>query len=339
MAPALNTSRPANGQVNACAAALGLFLAVFAWASWPTLTSLVRRWSLDPQYTHGYVVPLFAALVLWMRRGWFPTRHVGPSWWGVLLLAAAFLCRLAGALYSFEWLEGGSVMLALAGCCWTTLGYRALRWALPAFALMVFILPWPWQLDQLLTYPLRRLATISSTFCLQLLGAPALARGNIIVINDLEVGVVEACSGLGMLMTFFALSTAVAFAADRPRFDKLVIFFSAIPIGILMNIARITVTVFLYQFVSADVARLVFHDVAGWVMMPAALAVLWLELALLSWLWLPAEESRPVPIPLRRSDQAEAHQPSRMADTRPIGELRPLAEQADPLQELPDAAS
>ncbi len=342
VAPANDTPRTAPGEARACAVVLAVSLVVFTWAYWTTLASLVRRWSLDPQYTHGYVVPIFAALVLWVRRDWFPTRHVGPSWWGVPLIAAAALCRLCGSLYSFEWLEGGSVMLALAGLCWMTMGYRVLRWALPAFVLLVFVLPWPWQVDQMLTMPLRRLATVCSTFALQVLGVPALARGNIIVINGLEVGVVEACSGLGMLMTFFALSTAVSFAADRSRFDKMVIFLSAVPIGVLMNVARITVTVFLFQYASADVAKVVFHDVAGWVMMPAALAVLWLELVLLGWLWLPEEKGRPVPVPPRRSRTSapvSAPSPSRMADTRPVGELKPLAMQPDPLQEMPDAAS
>jgi exosortase len=278
--------------------------------------------------------------VLWARRDWFPEKEVGPSWLGVPVLVLAGACRLAGSIYSFEWLEGGAILLALAGCCLITLGYPVLRWALPAFVLLVFILPWPWQVDLLLTQPLRRFATLCSTFALQVLGMPALARGNIIVINELEVGVVEACSGLGMLMTFFALSTAVAFSVRRPRFDKVVLFLSAVPIGVMMNVARITVTVFLFQYASAEVAKVVFHDVAGWVMMPAALAVLWLELVILGWLWLPEEKSRPVPLPRRAVSAAAPPPSSRMADTRPVGEFKPLEVSPDqPLQEMPDAAS
>lgn len=324
-----------------CGVLLALCLGAFTWAFWPTICALVHRWSLDPQYTHGYVVPLFAALVLWARRDWFPEDGLGPSWMGVPLLLLGGACRLAGSMYSFEWLEGGAVLLVLGGCCLVTMGYRVLRWALPAFVLLVFVLPWPWQLDQMLTQPLRRVATVCSTFALQVLGVPALARGNIIVINDLEVGVVEACSGLGMLMTFFALSTAVAFAVRRPRFDKAVLFLSAVPIGILMNVARITVTVFLFQYASAEVAKVAFHDVAGWVMMPAALLVLWLELLVLGWLWLPEEKGRPVPLSRRAVSAAPAPPPpSRMADTRPVGEWKPIELSPEqPLQEMPDAAS
>jgi exosortase/archaeosortase family protein len=111
------------------------------------------------------------------------------------------------------------------------------------------------------------------------------------------VGVVEACSGLGMLMTFFALSAGLALVIQRPLVDRVVVFLSAVPVGVLMNVLRITVTVFLYEAASAELATLVFHDLAGWIMMPLALGVLWLELLFLARLRLPIEQARPVPLP------------------------------------------
>src|SRR5262249_31078856 len=156
-----------------------------------------------------------------------------------------------------------------------------LRWAWPAVVFLLFLLPLPYQVDVLLANPLRRVATVCSTYALQTLGVPAVSQGNVILIDDLKVGVAEACSGLGMLMTFFALSTAVAFIIQRPLLDKAIIFLSAIPVGVIMNVLRITVTVFLFRFADAEVARAVFHDVAGWVMMPLALLVLLLELRFL----------------------------------------------------------
>src|SRR5262249_14449994 len=149
---------------------------------------------------------------------------------------------------------------------------------------------------QALAHPLRRLATVCSTYALQTMGQPAVAHGNIIVINELQVGVVEACSGLGMLMTFFALSTAGALGIQRPWVDRLVVFLSAVPIGVLMNVGRITVTVFLFEVANERLARLVFHDLAGWVMMPMALAVMALELRFLSQLRLPVERKSPGPV-------------------------------------------
>jgi exosortase len=265
-------------------------LVAAGWVYWPSIEQVVRRWSQDPQYTHGYVVPLFAVLVLWFRRDSFPTSSVHPSWLGLPLVVIACVTRFAGSLYTYEWLEAGSLVPALAGMLLLTVGPTVLRWNWPAFAFLLLILPWPWQLDVMLTSPLRRIATVSSTYALQTLGLPALSRGNIIVVNELEVGVVEACSGLGMLMTFFALSAAVAFVIQRRPGQRIFIFLSAVPIGVLMNIGRITVTVVLHRLVSPELAKVVFHDVAGWAMMPMALFVMWLELLFLDRLWVPVQK-------------------------------------------------
>jgi len=103
----------------------------------------------------------------------------------------------------------------------------------------------------------------------------------VILLTDTKLGVVEACNGLSMLITFFALSTAVAIVAKRSVLEKVVIVLSALPIAVLANVARITVTGILFEAAQGDLARAVFHDLAGWLMMPLALAMLFVELIVL----------------------------------------------------------
>lgn len=316
----------------------GIVLGVaLVWVFWPTFEQMVFRWSQDPQYTHGYVVPLFAAIVLWTRRDSFPTGQLTTSWWGVAALLAAAILRVVGVLFSYEWVEAGSLLPAVAGLLLLAGGPALLRWAWPVFAFLLFVLPWPWQFDMALAKPLRRVATVCSTYLLQTIGYPALARGNIISIDDLQVGVIDACSGLGMLMAFFALSTAVALVIDRPLFDRIVLFVSAIPVGILMNVIRVSVTVVLFQVASSEMARFIFHDVAGWVMMPMALGVMGLELWWLKQLRLgPADRSAASTSP----PLPTAHSPT---DTTLLGATGRLSATPDAttgsLLETPDAAS
>jgi len=61
---------------------------------------------------------------------------------------------------------------------------------------------------------------------------------------------------------------------DREWWENAVILASAIPIALIVNSIRITVTGLLYQVASSEVAEMVFHDLAGWVMMPMALGML-----------------------------------------------------------------
>jgi exosortase len=194
------------------------------------------------------------------------------------------------------------------------------------------MLPLPYQMETGLAQPLQRLATVTSTFALQTLGLPAVAQGNIVLIDDIKIGVLEACSGLGMLMTFFALSTAVAFVIQRPFRDKIVVFLSAVPIGVLVNLIRITATGVLHCTVGSYWANLVFHDLAGWLMMPLALGFLWLELFYLKRLWRLAGPVRPVPLFLLPPAGAVAS-PLETGTSRPAGStLKTKSEQ--PLMEI-----
>src|SRR5262249_38675591 len=129
--------------------------------------------------------------------------------------------------------------------------------------------------------PLQRVATEASTFLLQTLGRPAVAEGNLIHINEVELNVVEACSGLRMLVVFFALSTAVALLMRKPLWERLLVCVSGAPIALPTNLLRITATGLLHEAFGREVADAVFHDLAGWLMMPLALAFLSLELKLL----------------------------------------------------------
>jgi exosortase len=253
------------------------------WAYWPTLREMAKRWSTDPRYAHGYLVPAFALVLLWLRRDQLAALAPRPSCWGGLaLIGAALALRLAGAYFYLGWFEAVSLLPALAGLCVLVWGWGSLRWSWPAIAFLVFMLPLPFRLEGALAYPLQRVATKVSTYALETLGFPAVAEGNVIHMEDVEIGVVEACSGLSMLFTFFAMATGVVLVIRRPWLDKILIVASAIPIALIVNMTRITVTGVLHETVGSRLAELVFHDLAGWLMMPMALGLLWLELELLA---------------------------------------------------------
>ena len=147
---------------------------------------------------------------------------------------------------------------------------------------------------------LQRLASISSAFVLQTLGLAAARTGNLIRIPGMDqpLSIAEACSGLRMCTIFVALAVAMVFLVERPWWDKFIILLSAIPIALLVNIIRITLTGLLYMAVGQDnhFAQKLGHDWAGYFMMPLALGFLWLELQVLERLTIPVDtvQLRPV---------------------------------------------
>lgn len=258
-----------------------LGLAALVWGYAGTIAVLARKWEADPQYSHGYLVPLFSLALLWLRRDALQVDRLRPSLWGVPLLGAALLLRHAAAALYMEWFEQLSLVLCVPAIVLLVGGGAALRWTWPACLFLVFMVPLPFSLEVALRDPLRRIGTIASTYVMQTVGLPAYAQGKVIIVDDVHIGVAEACSGLRMLMIFFALATAVAMIGDRPLWHRALIVLSAIPIALIANIARITATGSLHAVGYEQFAEMVFHDLAGWLMMPLALVLLWIETAFL----------------------------------------------------------
>lgn len=255
----------------------------FLWAFGSTLADLVHIWRTNDQYSHGFLVPGFAAVLLWLRRDRLDRSAARPALiLGMLLLALGFGMRWYSVNRYYLWLDALAIVPCSAGLCWLLGGLAAWRWAWPAILYLVFMIQLPYQVSTALSAPLQSLATTVGTFIMQTIGLPALSEGNVIVLNEARLNVVEACSGLRMLVVFVALSAAMALLTRRPLVDKLILLVSAIPIAVVSNILRITATGILHEYTSSETANAFFHDVGGWLMMPLGLLFLALEIKILS---------------------------------------------------------
>src|SRR6185437_8025568 len=139
------------------------------WSYWTTLREIVGRWEGDPRYTHGYLVPVFAVALLWLRKGRLSTPWLAPSWWGVPILVAGVALHLAAAYFFIEWFDGLSLLLCLLGIAALLGGRPALSFSWPAIGFLFFMIPLPFRIEVGLAQPLQRVATKLSTFAIQLI--------------------------------------------------------------------------------------------------------------------------------------------------------------------------
>lgn len=263
----------------------------------PNFSYLLQIWDSNPNYSYGYLVIPATLLILWLRRGLLdPTRMI-PWRLGWVLLVGIFVLRTLLYERNEKWLEDATIPFAAAFLALSFGGWHLLRWSLPAIFFLGFMLPLPYRVNVFLSGPLQQLATFGSRDLLELLGLPVVAEGNVINIGSRHLEVARACNGLSMLLSFITLLTAAAILVDRPLLDRLILLASAIPIALIVNILRISITGICVHMLGSDEVLLGFglrlpHDWSGYLMMPMALIAVWLELELLSWLMV-TEEREP----------------------------------------------
>ena len=268
-----------------------LYRDVFVWLS--------SVWTNNEDYSHGFLVPVFSAYILWSNRGSLRSIQAAePTGQGMeqsdsgLLLGGALiglglLFRVAGIYMRIQTLEGISLIPFVLGIITILFGRRAARWGAPAVFFLLFMIPLPSFLSGQLSGLLQTIATEVSTFVFQVLGIPAFAEGNIISLSNGQIGVAEACSGLRMLYSFFALTAGACMIIDRSWPEKALIALTAIPIAIVANCIRIIATGLAFEYLDPETAEHIFHEVAGWLMMPIGFTILLGALSILDRLIVP----------------------------------------------------
>jgi exosortase len=259
-------------------AAVVLALA-FAWSYWPTLAHLVGAWNRIPDYSHGFFVVPLAVFILWMRREQYPGISGHLAWAGLGLLLLSVGCRILGARYYLDALDGWSILLWVGGAVWFICGWKVFLWSLPAVAFLWFMVPLPFRVEHSLSHPLQHIATTTSCWILQCLGQPALPEGNIILLGDLRLEVEQACSGLRIFVGIIALAFVYVVLVRRSWWEKMLLLASILPIALVANITRVVVSSLLMQWTEDTHTHELIHQYIGYLMIPYAAAlfalVLW----------------------------------------------------------------
>jgi exosortase len=261
-----------------------------------TFTIVKDEWS-NPLYSHGYIVPLIALGLMWVRFQPFRPVPAIERWIGLGVLILGLSIRLFGVYMTMAPVDRYSFLIAILGVFMLVGGWHTIRWAGPALGFLFFMMPLPSVLEHNVLWRLQTLASVGSTFVLQTIGMAAFREGNLIKIPGANLNIADACSGLRMLTIFLALAVAMVFLIERPWWDKFIILLSAIPIALVVNIIRITVTGLLYWMVpESEFAKKIGHDWAGFFMMPLALGFLWVELQILERITVPVEIAQYKPV-------------------------------------------
>ncbi|HXE31692.1 MAG TPA: exosortase/archaeosortase family protein [Terriglobales bacterium] len=248
----------------------GLWAALYA----PVMGGLARQWWQDPNYGHGFFVPLVSGYLLWRSRAHWRKLPLRPSAAGgaLMLLAAAML--IAGRLGAELFLARVSLLIGLAGALLWFAGWRWLRaWAFP-YAFLFLMVPLPAIIYYQITFPLQLLASRLAGTGLDLLQVPALRQGNLILLPNYTMAVADACSGIRSLFSLVTLSVAYGYFVEPKNWKRIVLAVSMVPIAIISNGMRILGTGVLTYYCGPKYAEGFFHAFSGWLIFVMALGLM-----------------------------------------------------------------
>jgi exosortase len=196
-----------------------------------------------------------------------------PNWWGLILVLAGALQLIVATLGVELFLARTAFIITVIGLVWTLGGTAILKkLAFPLF-LLFFMVPIPAILYNRITFPLQLLASRLADDALTVLGVPVLREGNILTLPSGSLSVVEACSGIRSLLSLTFLSLVYGYFFEKKSWVRLALFLSTIPIAIIANGSRVTVTGIMSQ-IKPELAEGLFHESTGWVIFMVALAIL-----------------------------------------------------------------
>jgi exosortase len=241
--------------------------------------SIVHEWLTDASWSHGFLIPLFSLYFINQHRNEILNIRTRPSYLGLVFLICVlsfyFLNIVSPSGYAY--FRPISMIGALGAIVLFLGGWRLVRFTWLPVVFLVFAVPLPRRYYVSLTMPMRHLAATVATVLLNLVsGIEATASGVVIDVLykgqrlDPALNVAEACSGMRLLMAFLALGVAMAYLHYRPIWQRLVLLATTIPIAILCNIVRVTVTGFIYVLVHPKYTQGIYHDMLGMAMLPLA---------------------------------------------------------------------
>ena len=247
-----------------------------------SLLELVQRWSAQEEYSHGFLIPLIVAWLLWTRRDAIVASIGRPSWAGPVLILIAAAMHIVGKLSALYMLSQLGFITAVIGVVLGFGGYSLLKVTFVPIIFLIFAIPLPYFIDAMLSFRLQLISSELGVFFIRLFQIPVYLEGNVIDLGVYKLQVVEACSGLRYLYPLMSLGFLVAYFFQAPLWQRALVFLSTIPITIVMNSFRIGIVGVLVNSWGPQDADGALHMFEGWIIFVACAGVLVAEMYLLA---------------------------------------------------------
>lgn len=260
------------------AASLGLALL----ASLDSLAQMVQRWETSDEYGYGYMIPVITLFLIWQRSDRLRLSAYSGSWAGVAVVAVGASVALVGQLSTLHSITQYGFVIGVIGVAYASLGLAAFRVVLVPLLLLFLMVPLPTFIFNNLSSQLQLISSEIGVAVIRLFGISVNLEGNVIDLGNYQLQVVEACSGLRYLFPLLALAIIASYFYQAAIWKRVVVILSSIPITVLMNSFRIGMIGVLVEYYGIEQAEGFLHDFEGWIVFMACVALLIIEIWVLS---------------------------------------------------------
>ena len=238
--------------------------------------TLISDWSSDPNFSHGFLIPPIVLYMVWANKERLARAGGTPSNWGLLVIVFGMLLHLTGNAGAELFLMRFSMVVTLAGIVLFFWGWRCLKILMVPLVYLVLMIPIPAIVWNKIAFPLQLLAARMSAEAIMMIQIPVFREGNILNLANTSLEVVDACSGLRSLTSLIALSAVFAYFSPLGMIKKWILFLSAVPIAVVVNVIRLTITAAMAHWISPETAHGFLHDMSGLVVFTGALGLVYL---------------------------------------------------------------
>ena len=242
---------------------ISIVLSLWALTFAPIYPELIRDWLAHSDNSHGFLVPIIAGYFVWQTKAALRLATISSSYWGSTLLFLSLTVHVLSFAGGLALPSRVALVFSLIGLIWSCLGKDIFKILLFPVSFLLFMIPVPYSLMNLISVPLQLMATRVSANVIEACSIPVYREGNMLYFMNTQLEVAEACSGIRSIQALTMLAVIFMSMLKDGWKRETVMIVSAVPIALIANIVRISGTGVLAHFYGDKAARGFLHDFSG----------------------------------------------------------------------------